>query len=153
MQPVCQTLYIWGGGWNEEDTGFGETSTSIGVSSHWKKFFDSQNSSSDFCDYAISENSVAKTPIPAYNSLQLKLAERLDEVSGIIIGTLVPLRGATERGLLNAFFDALKDLDIPIIYNFYSGHISNSLALPICATLQIENEKVIIMHPIINHAN
>ena len=80
---------------------------------------------------------------------QLKLAGRLDEVAGIIIGTLVPLEGGTERGLLNACFDVLKDLDIPIIYNFHSGHISNPLTLPIGAILQIENEKVTIMQPVV----
>lgn len=33
MQPVDQTMYVWGGGWNEEDTGAGQDARRIGVSS------------------------------------------------------------------------------------------------------------------------
>ena len=80
---------------------------------------------------------------------QLKLTGRLDEVAGIIIGTLTPLEGGTEKELLSACFDVLKDLDIPIIYNFHAGHINNPLTLPIGAIFQIENEKVTVMQPVV----
>jgi len=80
---------------------------------------------------------------------QLKLAGRLNEISGIIIGAITPNEGETEEGLLNACFDVMKDLKIPIIYNFHSGHIPNTLTLPIGAKLKIENEKVFITQPIV----
>lgn len=72
---------------------------------------------------------------------QLKLAGRLDELAGIIIGKMAPAEGETEEKLLSACFDVIKDLDIPIIYNFHAGHIKNPLTLPIGATLKIDNEK------------
>ncbi|MDR0404873.1 MAG: LD-carboxypeptidase [Oscillospiraceae bacterium] len=80
---------------------------------------------------------------------QLKLAGRLNEISGIIIGAITPNEGETEEGLLNACFDVMKDLKIPVIYNFHSGHIPNPLTLPIGAKLQIKNEKIIIAQPIV----
>ena len=43
MQPVGGTMYIWGGGWNEEDTAAGAEALSFGVSQNWKEFFDKQD--------------------------------------------------------------------------------------------------------------
>ena len=43
LQPVGSTLYVWGGGWNEADTGAGEEAVTIGVSPRWKSFFEKQN--------------------------------------------------------------------------------------------------------------
>ena len=80
---------------------------------------------------------------------QLKLAGRLDELEGIIIGKLIPVKGETEEGLLNACFDVIKDLKIPIIYNFHAGHIKNPLTLPIGAKLKINGEKVIITYQVV----
>ena len=71
MQPVGGTLYIWGGGWNDEDTAASRTARHIGVWPQWKEFFDSQDSSYNFVNYAISENGEAKTPVPAYLPLGL----------------------------------------------------------------------------------
>ncbi len=42
LAPVGKTLYVWGGGWNEEDTGSGVEARSIGLSDNWKKFFDAK---------------------------------------------------------------------------------------------------------------
>jgi hypothetical protein len=43
MQPVGQTMYVWGGGWNKADTGAGIEALTIGVSPNWKAFFEKQN--------------------------------------------------------------------------------------------------------------
>ncbi len=51
LEPVGKTMYIYGGGWNEEDTGAGVEAVSIGLSSTWKEFYDKQNSSYDYSDY------------------------------------------------------------------------------------------------------
>lgn len=40
LKPVGNTLYVWGGGWNEADNGSGETAVHIGVWSQWKEYFD-----------------------------------------------------------------------------------------------------------------
>lgn len=36
--PVGTTMYVWGGGWNEEDTGSGIESVTIGLSPRWAEF-------------------------------------------------------------------------------------------------------------------
>lgn len=51
MQPVGSTMYIWGGGWNKEDTGAGKSARTIGVSPLWKKFSDQQDSSYNYENY------------------------------------------------------------------------------------------------------
>ena len=48
LQPVGSTLYVWGGGWNEADTGAGEEAVTIGVSPQWKSFFEKQNKNYDY---------------------------------------------------------------------------------------------------------
>ena len=44
LLPVGQTAYVWGGGWNEEDTGAGTEARTIGLSPRWKEFADSLSS-------------------------------------------------------------------------------------------------------------
>lgn len=51
LLPVGNTMYIWGGGWNEEDTGAGIEAVSFGVSPKWKEFADRQDS-----DYNVKEH-------------------------------------------------------------------------------------------------
>ncbi len=46
LLPVGETAYVWGGGWNEEDTGAGPEACTIGVSPRWKEF--SQDLTSDY---------------------------------------------------------------------------------------------------------
>lgn len=48
LLPVGHTMYVWGGGWNEEDTGAGTETRSIGVSPNWESFFDAQDASYDY---------------------------------------------------------------------------------------------------------
>lgn len=51
IEPLGSTLYVWGGGWNEEDTAAGKEAKMIGVSEKWKIFYDSQSSSYKYLDY------------------------------------------------------------------------------------------------------
>lgn len=39
LEPVGKTLYVWGGGWNQEDTGSGPDAVTMGVSPVWEEFF------------------------------------------------------------------------------------------------------------------
>lgn len=48
IEPVGSTMYIWGGGWNEEDTAAGPDALRIGVSPKWKRFADRQTASYDY---------------------------------------------------------------------------------------------------------
>lgn len=45
--PLGNTMYVWGGGWNEEDTGAGVEACTIGVSPNWKAFADQQTKDYD----------------------------------------------------------------------------------------------------------
>lgn len=47
-QPVGTTMYIWGGGWNEEDTGAGIEAVSIGVSPAWASYAAAQDASYNY---------------------------------------------------------------------------------------------------------
>ena len=48
MLPVGNTMYIWGGGWNEADTGSGVEAVTIGVSERWAEFAAMQDESYDY---------------------------------------------------------------------------------------------------------
>lgn len=41
-------MYIWGGGWNEEDTGAGVEATRLGLAPAWVEFTSQQDSSYDY---------------------------------------------------------------------------------------------------------
>ena len=48
LKPVGQTLYIYGGGWNEAQTGSGTETLTLGLSKEWKSFYNSQDSSYNY---------------------------------------------------------------------------------------------------------
>ncbi len=43
MEPVGRTLYVFGGGWNWQDSGAHENARRIGLSPDWQRFFDAQD--------------------------------------------------------------------------------------------------------------
>jgi cell wall-associated NlpC family hydrolase len=48
IKPVGTTMYVWGGGWNEEDTGAGVEALSFGVSPQWAAFAAVQTADYDY---------------------------------------------------------------------------------------------------------
>lgn len=48
IQPACQTMYIWGGGWNEDDTGAGIEAVTLGLSPRWAEFTAAQDASYNY---------------------------------------------------------------------------------------------------------
>lgn len=48
LEPVGKCLYVYGGGWNEEDTGAGVETMSYGVSPRWVEFFDEQDNTYNY---------------------------------------------------------------------------------------------------------
>lgn len=48
FEPVGRTMYIWGGGWNDEDNAAGATSTQIGISKQWETFAKEQDENYDY---------------------------------------------------------------------------------------------------------
>ena len=53
LEPVGSTMYIWGGGLNEEDSASGATSTQIGLSPQWKTFTMEQDETYDFNQHRL----------------------------------------------------------------------------------------------------
>lgn len=47
-QPVGTTMYIWGGGWNEEDTAAGIEAVTLGLSPQWAAFAAAQDKSYNY---------------------------------------------------------------------------------------------------------
>lgn len=48
IEPMGQTMYVWGGGWNEADDAAGEEARSIGVSARWAEFAKQQDKNYDY---------------------------------------------------------------------------------------------------------
>ena len=48
LSPVGYTLYVYGGGWNREDTGAGAAARSFGISPVWERFFAARGPDYDF---------------------------------------------------------------------------------------------------------
>ncbi|MDR1537822.1 MAG: copper amine oxidase N-terminal domain-containing protein [Clostridiales bacterium] len=48
LVPVGETMYIWGGGWNEEDTAAGPEAMTIGASANWASFARKQTKSYNY---------------------------------------------------------------------------------------------------------
>ena len=51
LKPLGTTMYIFGGGWNEEDTGAGKEARTIGLSAKWAEFAEKQTSSYNHKNY------------------------------------------------------------------------------------------------------
>ena len=47
-EPLGKTMYVWGGGWNEEDSGAGVETVTLGVSPAWERFAKKQDAAYDF---------------------------------------------------------------------------------------------------------
>ncbi|MCM1157509.1 MAG: hypothetical protein NC300_08390 [Bacteroidales bacterium] len=51
IAPVGSTMYVWGGGWNEEDTGAGKDARRIGLSAVWRAFAKDKDAGYNYRDY------------------------------------------------------------------------------------------------------
>ena len=54
--PIGKTMYIYGGGWNENDTGAGIEAMTLGIDPKWAEFAQKQDSSYNFKDYDYKQN-------------------------------------------------------------------------------------------------
>lgn len=48
MLPLGSTLYVYGGGWNEEDDGAGVEAVTLGVSQRWLEFFEENDANYNY---------------------------------------------------------------------------------------------------------
>ena len=51
LLPVGSTMYVYGGGWNEADTGAGVEAVTLGLSPAWEQFAAKQDASYDHTNY------------------------------------------------------------------------------------------------------
>lgn len=51
FEPVGKVMYIYGGGWNETDSGAGREAMTLGLSESWLMFSEKQNSTYNYKDY------------------------------------------------------------------------------------------------------
>lgn len=51
MEPVGRCLYVYGGGWNEDDTGAGTDAVTFGASPRWYEFFLEHDKDYDYREY------------------------------------------------------------------------------------------------------
>lgn len=56
FEPVGSTMYVWGGGWNTNNTSAGDGAMHIGTCPIWREFFLCQNSDYNFKDYLMLNN-------------------------------------------------------------------------------------------------
>ena len=56
MQPVGTVLYVYGGGWNFENTGASKEACSIGVPDSWIQFFQEQSTDYTYKEYYPAHN-------------------------------------------------------------------------------------------------
>ena len=82
---------------------------------------------------------------------QLKLAGKLDKVKGIILGNFKNAKRAEkdDMSLDDVFLETFKDMNIPIIKDFKSGHVRPFITVPIGAVAKINTYKneIIIEKP------
>ncbi|MBS4534840.1 LD-carboxypeptidase [Clostridium sp. D2Q-14] len=72
--------------------------------------------------------------------MQLKLAGKLDNLRGIVLGDFnncIP-QDKNDHTLIEVFQDILVPLNIPIIYNLKSGHCTPNIVLPLGGKVEID---------------
>jgi len=77
---------------------------------------------------------------------QLLNSGKLSQLNGIILGDFNRCIPASEydMSLMDLFEDRLKNLGIPIIYNFKSGHCKPMVTLPLGIELEIDGDRLTI---------
>ena len=81
---------------------------------------------------------------------QLKLAGKLDEVAAVVIGDILPDKEYDDPEIsIKAVFEALKDVNVPILYNVRAGHDENPLTIPIGAKVRIDGNKITVMQRVV----
>lgn len=56
FEPVGKVMYIYGGGWNEDDNGAGKEAMTLGLSESWLDFYSKQDRFYNFKDYDYKQN-------------------------------------------------------------------------------------------------
>lgn len=98
VQPVGNTMYVWGGGWNEADDGAGIEAVTLGVSGRWAEFAAAQDSSYDYHDteYQIHDGLDCSGYVgwAVYNVLETENGK-----DGYVLGATKMAKDYADRGL------------------------------------------------------
>lgn len=82
---------------------------------------------------------------------QLKLAGKLDKIKGVILGNFKNAKRAEkdDMSLDDVFWETFKDMNVPIIKNFKSGHVRPFITVPIGVIGKINTfkDEIIIEQP------
>ncbi len=82
---------------------------------------------------------------------QLKLAGKLDKIKGVILGNFKNAKRAEkdDMSLDDVFFEIFKNMNVPIIKNFKSGHVRPFITVPIGVIGKINTfkDEIIIEQP------
>ncbi len=137
-EPLGKTMYIWGGGWNEEDTGAGIEAVTLGVSPKWKEFASKQDKNYDFNDtrYQIHNGLDCSGYI---GWLVYNLIETEDGKSGYVVSASKMAKFLAEKG----FGEFTKSSDVrdwqPGDIMSMEGHVWMSLGT-------CEDGSVVVLH-------
>ncbi len=71
---------------------------------------------------------------------QLKLAKKLDRVSGIVFGPFEK-SGASPEEIEQVILDVLSDFEIPMVFGFPSGHLENMMTIPFGVKVELDHQK------------
>lgn len=75
--------------------------------------------------------------------MQLRLAGKLSQAAGILVGSL---RRCDNEGCPGSAMEAVKDvvgdLSVPVLTNIQAGHLEKTLTLPMNATIRIEGNRI-----------
>lgn len=98
IRPVGSTMYVWGGGWNEADTGAGIDAVTLGISPQWAQFAATQDSSYNYKNhrYQIRDGLDCSGYVgwTVYNTL-----ETTDGRPGYVGSSTTMARDLAQRGL------------------------------------------------------
>lgn len=96
--PVGSTMYVWGGGWNEEDTGAGVEAVTLGASPRWAEFAGLQDTSYDYNNtrYQIHDGLDCSGYVgwAVYNALETE-----NGADGYVCASTQMARNLADRGL------------------------------------------------------
>ncbi len=71
---------------------------------------------------------------------QLKLLGKFDKVKGFVFG---PFQNSVEneKEIIAVILDVLKDIEVPLLFGFPSGHLDNMLTIPLGVNVELDSSK------------
>ena len=146
MQPVGTVLYVYGGGWNFENTGASKEACSIGVPDSWIRFFQKQGTNYTYKEYnpAHNQNAYGYAGADCTGYAGWAIYNTLETVSGkdgyVIFSTDMAYTLAKERklGTWTQKISSCRDFKPGDLFSM-NGHVW--ICLGLCA-----DQSMVILH-------